>query len=137
MIIVQVRCARLFTLWTKLLPAFLAVVLCSCFVLGTTLVLPELFSGAPLVASCVVAAALFINILFNLAAAVLRSPGTALPCTLSLELALSILQFVSLLQFASCKSDGVYSMLCSLHHTVGNMQCSAQWPSHQPSGRGL
>lgn len=98
------RCARLFTLWTKLLPTFLAVVLSSCFVLGTTLVLPELLSGAPLVASCVVAAALFLNILFNLAAAVLRSPGTPLAYTLSLELAFSLLQFVS------CKSVGVYSM---------------------------
>ena len=106
-------------LWTKLLPIILAVALGSCFVLGTTLVLPELLSGALLAASCVVGAALFMNILCNLAAAVLRSPGMSLAFISSLELACFLQNFVS------CMSVGVYSMQdVVLQCTMGNMQCA-------------
>lgn len=75
-----VVCGRLGSLWRHLLPVFLLLLLCSCLVLGTAAILPELLSGAPLLLSRALAAALCGSILFNLAAAVLRATGTAHPC---------------------------------------------------------
>ncbi|KAK9830974.1 hypothetical protein WJX81_004407 [Elliptochloris bilobata] len=50
-----------------------------CFGLGTVVILPEVLFGVPLILGCVLAAALAGTIFFNLAAAVLRSPGTLQP----------------------------------------------------------